>query len=88
MKLNLLIIISLCTFLRASAQETISASIPFAINSAILSNIEKKHILDLITSYSIERIQLTGHTDNIGNNTYNLDLSKKRVQAVSDYLFQ
>lgn len=40
-----------------------------------------KSRLDLI-------ISISGHTDNIGNKSYNLDLSRKRAKAVSTYLTQ
>lgn len=32
------------------------------------------------------KILLSGHTDNIGSDTYNVDLSFKRAQAISNYL--
>ena len=33
-------------------------------------------------------IEIQGHTDNIGNYQYNVELSKKRAQAVRDYLIK
>ena len=34
------------------------------------------------------KIEIEGHTDNQGNETYNLDLSDKRAKAVYGYLIQ
>ncbi len=33
------------------------------------------------------RIGISGHTDNVGGDEYNLDLSERRAQAVQQYLF-
>ncbi|HIA36170.1 MAG TPA: OmpA family protein, partial [Flavobacteriales bacterium] len=33
-----------------------------------------------------KRVEITGHTDNRGSKTYNLQLSKKRSQSIADYL--
>ncbi|MGM0665137.1 MAG: OmpA family protein, partial [Thermodesulfobacteriota bacterium] len=32
------------------------------------------------------RVEIQGHTDNVGGREYNLDLSKRRAQTVRDYL--
>ena len=32
------------------------------------------------------RVEIGGHTDNVGSKTYNLNLSDKRAKAVYDYL--
>jgi OOP family OmpA-OmpF porin len=36
----------------------------------------------------IRAVRLTGHTDRIGTEEYNLDLSLRRAGSVSDYLIQ
>jgi outer membrane protein OmpA-like peptidoglycan-associated protein len=33
------------------------------------------------------KVKIAGHTDNIGNKSFNINLSKNRAKAVSDYLF-
>ena len=32
------------------------------------------------------KVEVKGHTDNVGSDEYNMDLSKKRAKAVHDYL--
>ena len=34
------------------------------------------------------KIEVKGHTDNVGNDKYNMELSKKRAKAVHDYLIR
>ncbi|ADR22903.1 cell envelope biogenesis protein OmpA [Marivirga tractuosa] len=47
---------------------------------------ELKVIKDLLTNSPDLRVQINGHTDNVGNSVYNKLLSKKRAQSVVDYL--
>lgn len=47
---------------------------------------ELKVIKDLLTNSPELRVQINGHTDNVGNSVYNKLLSKKRAQSVVDYL--
>jgi OOP family OmpA-OmpF porin len=35
---------------------------------------------------SAQSVKITGHTDNVGSHDYNMKLSKRRAQAVRDYL--
>ena len=43
-------------------------------------------IVDILNQYPDYDIRLSGHTDNVGNDAYNLTLSQNRVDAVMQYL--
>ena len=49
-------------------------------------------ILNEVAAVFIENpsyiIEIQGHTDNVGNYQYNIDLSEKRAQAVREYLIE
>ena len=51
---------------------------------------ESKTELDKVVKFMLEnperRVEISGHTDNIGSEAYNLELSKQRAQSVIDYL--
>jgi len=47
---------------------------------------ELEVIKDLLMNSPDLRVQINGHTDNVGNSVYNKLLSKKRAQSVVDYL--
>ncbi|WP_375561858.1 OmpA family protein [Bernardetia sp. OM2101] len=51
---------------------------------------ESKTELDLVTKYLQTnpkiKVQISGHTDNVGDKTYNQKLSEKRATSVVDYL--
>lgn len=47
---------------------------------------ELEVIKDLLIYSPNLRVQINGHTDNVGNSVYNKLLSKKRAQSVIDYL--
>jgi len=47
---------------------------------------ELDQFLSQIRNTQIERIRVVGHTDRLGSEAYNLDLSQRRAQAVSAYL--
>ncbi len=65
--------------------------IQFEFNRATLLN-QKLEDLDKLALYLIEhkaiRVEIGGHTDNIGNDNYNLDLSQKRAERIQEYLIK
>jgi len=66
----------------------------FATNSSEIKGDQSFIQLDelgrALTSKALEnaRMEIGGHTDSVGSDAYNLDLSKRRAQAVSAYLSQ
>jgi outer membrane protein OmpA-like peptidoglycan-associated protein len=66
-------------------------TINFEFNSAKLSPDSVEQLQQLATALNSEeilpyRIKVTGHTDAVGSDAYNMDLSKRRAQAVVTYL--
>jgi outer membrane protein OmpA-like peptidoglycan-associated protein/Tol biopolymer transport system component len=61
----------------------------FKTNSAELESrsiTELNTLLELLTKNASIRIEISGHTDNVGTPQYNIDLSTKRANSVKDYL--
>ena len=52
------------------------------------SYIELNKLLKLMREHPNIRIQINGHTDDMGNDQYNNQLSNLRAKAVADYLFR
>jgi outer membrane protein OmpA-like peptidoglycan-associated protein len=49
---------------------------------------ELNRVLEYLNKGTIEKILVTGHTDNVGNEAYNMSLSGKRAKAVMDYFIR
>jgi OOP family OmpA-OmpF porin len=43
-------------------------------------------VVSILNKNPSTKIQIQGHTDNIGSTEYNMDLSEKRAQVVKRYL--
>ena len=43
-------------------------------------------VADLLAYYSTAQVEVRGHTDDVGDPAFNLDLSNRRASAVRDYL--
>lgn len=66
-----------------------TTGIQFETNSAAIkaeSTGVLKEVADLLKKYSDIKIMVVGHTDSDGSDAANLELSKKRAQAVKDFL--
>jgi outer membrane protein OmpA-like peptidoglycan-associated protein len=50
------------------------------------SRVELNRLVEMLTHNSSIRIEVSGHTDNVGSDTYNLKLSAQRAKSVADYL--
>jgi outer membrane protein OmpA-like peptidoglycan-associated protein len=71
-------------------QPKIGALIQFDFDSAVIKpesySLLREFSNALQNALSAAKIEINGHTDNIGSISYNLDLSKRRAQAVKQYL--
>ena len=68
---------------------TFNSGLLFQINSSVLSEAAKVNlakVANVFVKYPETNILVEGHTDNTGSPEYNMELSKKRAYAVSDYL--
>jgi len=66
-----------------------NSGVNFSTNKSDLTTLSRQN-LDKIAKVLIEfpdtNITIQGHTDNTGDNTYNLNLSRKRAESVAKYL--
>lgn len=63
--------------------------VTFAVNSTAISPAMRNSldgVADSMTTYPNSLIDVMGHTDSTGSETYNLDLSKRRADSVANYL--
>ena len=74
----------------APVSATLDAEALFGFDSAELKLGTEQALADLLVALEdvpdIRRIEVVGHTDDVGPEAYNLDLSRERAQAVADFL--
>lgn len=51
-----------------------------------LAKVTLDNVANTLNKYPDQKIEILGHTDNIGTDEYNLDLSKRRAISVKNYL--
>ncbi len=80
------ILLIFVSVLQIRSQNTSTLSVYFAFNEAILYPLSTNKIDSFIKNKNILQLSLQGHTDSVGSNKYNDDLSTKRVEEVKKYL--
>lgn len=76
-----------------SAGSSIPIKIHFATNSAVISPKSYKQLEEIARALNepalvSSKILIEGHTDNVGSDAYNLELSSKRAESVKRYLVE
>jgi outer membrane protein OmpA-like peptidoglycan-associated protein len=72
-------------------KKTVLNNIFFETNSYELkktSEVELNKLVQFLKTYPQLRIEIMGHTDNVGNEKFNLTLSENRAKAVAQYLIR
>jgi outer membrane protein OmpA-like peptidoglycan-associated protein len=67
----------------------IASKIYFETNSAklkLISNSQLDDLAEILKRNPGVKLTIEGHTDNVGNDDYNMTLSQKRTESVRDYL--
>jgi outer membrane protein OmpA-like peptidoglycan-associated protein len=68
---------------------TMNSEVSFDVNSAQIKPTFRpplNKIAEILNRYPRTEIVVVGHTDNVGSEQYNMDLSSRRANAVADYL--
>ncbi len=78
---------------RKKIGDPIGAPILFASGSARLANTKDNTIMDTVVVFmkenpDVKKLEVSAHTDNMGADSYNLNLSKRRAQTVANYLIK
>ncbi|MBL7851632.1 MAG: PorP/SprF family type IX secretion system membrane protein [Cyclobacteriaceae bacterium] len=71
--------------------EKVTLHFSFDFNSSDLDDATEKFLDELASELVVNeqwRVQITGHTDNIGSGSFNLRLSQKRANVVRQYLIK
>lgn len=69
----------------------VNISVAFDTNSTEVGAIPKSSvqtIMEYLVKYPEDTLVITGHTDSVGPDAFNLDLSKRRAQSVKQYLIE
>lgn len=69
-----------------SNSQEFSENVYFDVDKFVLTNEAKETLSELILEIQNKNLEIVGYTDSTGGLNYNLALSKKRAQTVSDYL--
>ncbi|WP_107037962.1 OmpA family protein [Brumimicrobium mesophilum] len=79
------IFVSACNF--TISQDTLFTNIYFEVDSHSANSKELLKIDSLLSkTKEIKKVYLSGHTDSDASDSYNIDLSKKRVNSINQYL--
>lgn len=74
-----------------SKPSCVNISVEFQTNATqVHSHIDGKiqPVLEYLMKYPQARLSITGHTDNVGSDAYNMELSKRRAESVKKYLVE
>jgi outer membrane protein OmpA-like peptidoglycan-associated protein len=66
-------------------------NVNFAFNDYALlpsSDVELANLVQVLKYHPEWKVVLTGHTDDVGTDAYNLELSRKRAEAVADFIIK